>query len=84
MKKPTSKSASATSTTSSRSGTSARTGTTANGRPPKVKPEGPFAYVVESIQNMSDEEVWQSLIDAGIIDASTGQLASKYKKGGKG
>ncbi len=33
---------------------------------------------------MSDEEVWQDLIEAGIIDASTGQLASKYKQGGKG
>jgi hypothetical protein len=29
---------------------------------------------------MSDEEAWQSLIRAGIIDPSTGQLASKYKK----
>ena len=84
MKKRTSKSASATRRTSSRSGTSARTDATANGRRPKVKPEGPFAYVVESIQAMSDEEVWQSLIDAGIIDASTGQLASKYQKGSKG
>ena len=84
MKKRTSKSASATKKTSSRSGTSAPTGTTANGRRPKAKPEGPFAYVVEHIQNMTAEERRQSLIAAGIIDPITGQLAEKYKQGGKG
>lgn len=84
MKKRTRKPASASRGASSRSGTPARTGATANGRPPKIRPEGPFDYVVESIQSMSHEEVRQSLIDAGIIDASTGQLASKYRRGVKG
>ena len=84
MKKRPSRPAPATRRAASRSGTPARTGATANGRPPKIKPEGPFDYVVESIQSMSHEEVRQSLIDAGIIDPSTGQLASKYRKGVKG
>ncbi len=83
MKKPTSKSASATPKTSSQSGTSARTGATANGRPRKEKFEGKFAYLAEGLQAMSEEEIRQSLIRAGIIDANTGQLASKYQKGRK-
>lgn len=84
MKKRTSKSASAAPTISSQSGTSDQTGATGNGRRPKPKPEGKFAYVVERLEALSDEELWQDLIRAGIIDANTGQLASKYKKGGKG
>ena len=84
MKKPTSKSASATRKTSSRSGTSARTDATANGRRRKVKPEGKFAFIVEDLKNMSEEEFLQSLERAGILDAKTRRLTSKYKKGVKG
>jgi len=78
MKKPTSKSASATPATSLPSGTSVPTDATANDRPPKKKPKGKFDAVLRKVKSMNAQQFRQSLVAAGIID-DAGKLTEKYR-----
>jgi hypothetical protein len=81
MKKPTSKSTTATRRTSSRSGTSGRTAGTAgaNAAEGAAYAESPYAFVVENIRKMTVEEFRESLVRAGIIDRN-GELTAKYRR----
>ena len=85
MKKPTSKSASASRRTFSRSGVSAKTGTTGKRRL-NGSVNGPFAGAVENINNMSADAFRATLVRLG-INKPNGKLTTKYafrKKSPKG
>jgi hypothetical protein len=81
MKKPTSRSTSATRRTSSRSGTSGRTAGTAGAEAAEDASyaESPYAFIVEDIRKMTVEEFRESLIRAGILDRK-GRLTAKYRR----
>ncbi len=78
MKKPTSKSVSATPATSLPSGTSAPTGATANGKPKKAKQKVKFGVLVKKVKSMTTQQFRKSLVAAGIID-DDGKLTEKYR-----
>ena len=78
MKKPTSKSASATPKVSSPSGTSGKTvGTEGN---PQLEPTGKFAYALIAAQKRTPEETVRELIRIGVYNED-GTLTPHYQRG---